>query len=74
MKYLGGLSRHAAWLIVLLIGAAMIPDVAFGGDPPCDFSDEFYRQNGLDPAALLKRVTGNDGVSVIDPSRCTDSS
>lgn len=36
--------------------------------PPFDFSDGFYLTNGLDPAALLNRVNGADGASVIDGS------
>jgi hypothetical protein len=44
----------------------MIPGVAFAGEAPYDFSDEFYTRNGLDPSKLLNRVNGHDGVSVPD--------
>src|SRR2546430_1187474 len=33
--------------------------------PPFDFSDAFYRSNGLDPAKIVGRVTGSDGRSVL---------
>jgi hypothetical protein len=36
-----------------------------GGTPPFDFSDSFYRANGLDPSRLVGRVNGADGRSVV---------
>jgi len=41
------------------------------GVPPFDFSDSFYRSNGLDPAQLVGRVNGADGRSVV--ATTTDS-
>jgi hypothetical protein len=35
------------------------------GVPPFDFSDAFYRANGLDPTQLVGRVNGADGRSVV---------
>ncbi len=58
--------RHHARLTGLLLALTMIPGVAFAGEAPFDFSDEFYAHNGLDPGKLLKRVNGHDGVSVPD--------
>lgn len=55
------------YLFVGLIALSAIPAIA--GDPsgrPFDFSDEFYRANGIEPDLLLGRVNGLDGVSVID--------
>jgi|GEM_PF-4786338 len=34
--------------------------------PPFDFSDDFYRANGLDPALVVGRPTGANANSVID--------
>lgn len=36
--------------------------------PPFDFTDAFYRQNGVNPLNILNRRTGMDGLSVIDES------
>ncbi len=36
--------------------------------PAFDFTDEFYRANGINPEKLLNRVNGTDGVSVVDAS------
>jgi hypothetical protein len=41
------------------------------GVPPFDFSDSFYRSNGLDPTLLVGRVNGTDGRSVV--ATTTDS-
>jgi hypothetical protein len=56
----------------LLLGgglAAAAPAVASHGSgadnsPPFDFSDAFYRTNGIDPAGLVGRRSGADGLSV----------
>ncbi len=36
--------------------------------PPFDFSDAFYRTNGIDPAGLVGRRSGADGLSVPAPA------
>jgi len=47
---------------------------AFGGDlpfdrlPAFDFSNHFLLKNGIDPAKILNRVSGNDANSVVDRS------
>lgn len=38
------------------------------GQIPFDFSDEFYRKNGIDPDKLLSRITADGGKAVIDDS------
>lgn len=60
--------KHPARLMVMLVALTMVSAIAFAGDPPCDFSDDFYRQNGLNPANIRNRVNGMDGVSVPDPN------
>lgn len=68
MKKLKRFSPHRAWLIVFLLALTMMPGITFGdqGEPPFDFSDDFYRQNGIDPSKILNRVNGMDGSSVPD--------
>ena len=36
--------------------------------PIFDFSDAYYRANGIDPAGLVGRRSGADGLSVISPA------
>ncbi|HYO59900.1 hypothetical protein [Archangium sp.] len=31
-----------------------------------DFTDSFYLSNGINPAAVLSRINGNDGISIVD--------
>lgn len=61
------------WSVIFLLALTMISGTAFATEPPFDFSDEFYTQNGIDPANVINRVNGADGVSVpdvtTDPSR-----
>lgn len=49
-----------------LAGAASAASDGDDNSPPFDFTDEFYRRNGVDPAKLVFRPTGTDGRSVID--------
>lgn len=52
-------------LIVGLVSIALLPAlVSAPSGPPFDFSDAFYRANGLEPTLLLNRVNGKDGKSV----------
>lgn len=48
------------WRTVPLVVAALVAVVMARGDnanpPPFDFSDQFYLQNGINPAAILNRV------------------
>ncbi|HEX8580805.1 MAG TPA: hypothetical protein VF640_00665 [Acidimicrobiales bacterium] len=37
-----------------------------GNTPPFDFTDRFYKANGVNPSRILGRVTGSDGISVVD--------
>src|SRR5262245_22686832 len=50
--------------------AALVPGPApagpTGSGRPFDFSDAFYRQNGIDPTKILNRVAGTPPVSKID--------
>jgi hypothetical protein len=68
--------RALVVVLALLAGTAApaIADQGSGGSgsgatgdkqPIFDFSDVFYRANGIDPAGLAGRHTGADGVSVI---------
>lgn len=34
--------------------------------PPFDFTDRFYKANGVNPNRILGRVSGTDGISVVD--------
>jgi hypothetical protein len=47
-----------------LLGVAGAAEPGGDGTPPFDFSDGFYRANGLDPRLLVGRVDGWDGRSV----------
>lgn len=50
-----------------LIAIASLPALAGAQlGRPFDFSDAFYRANGIEPDLLLNRVNGMDGVSVFD--------
>lgn len=75
---MGTPKRHSQYLIwfifiVLVLSQAWMRSLASAEEPPYDFSDQFYLQNGIDPSKLLGRVNGADGVSVVDvtndPSR-----
>jgi len=51
----------------LALFGCLVPAVALAGDdPPFDFSDDFYRENGIAPESIVNRVNGADGVSVFD--------
>lgn len=58
--------------MMFFLALTVSPGIAFA-EPPFDFSDNFYAQNGINPANLRNRVNGNDGVSMpdltTDPSR-----
>lgn len=62
------LSKYTYWPLVLVAVLGLALGSAFAGDkaPPFDFSDDFYRANGINPDAILNRVNGDDGVSVVD--------
>jgi len=59
-----------ATTLALFASFALGAPVLAGDDnsPPFDFSDAFYVANGVDPALIEGRVTGNDPISVIDDS------
>ncbi|MCA9303995.1 MAG: hypothetical protein KC996_07735 [Phycisphaerales bacterium] len=59
---------HTKMIIASALLAATSSLACAGGeeDLPFDFSDEFYAQNGLDPAAVPGRPTGTGPNSVID--------
>lgn len=68
---MGTPKRHSQYLIwfifiVLVLSQAWMQGLASAEEPPYDFSDQFYLQNGIDPSKLLGRVNGMDGVSVLD--------
>ena len=53
----------------LCLIAATAPALAQGlpqGLPPFDFTDDYYRANGIDPALVIGRPTGANANSVID--------
>ncbi len=68
-------------LAVLATGAVASPSIAEAGRhvttdrdatgdrvPIFDFTDAFYRANGIDPAKLVGRRSGTDGLSVTSPA------
>lgn len=52
----------------LLAGAMASARADSGYPPPFDFTEAFYRQNGVDPAKLDGRPTGDGVFSVVDQS------
>lgn len=67
--------NRAARLIFIVAGlVGIFSAVTYAGSPPCDFSDEFYRANGINPIFLTNRVNGDGTVSIVDPASCTDPS
>lgn len=67
--------------VVALLAGTTAPALASGGSsgssgsgatgdkqPIFDFSDTFYRTNGIDPAGLVGRRSGADGLSVVSPA------
>jgi hypothetical protein len=54
---------------LVCLALALLPGVARAGNPPpFDFTDAYYRKNGLDPAKILGRVDGTAPVSTVDNS------
>ena len=67
-----------------LVGAALASTLLLGGvaavtspaaashggsdSPPFDFTDTYYRANGIDAAGLVGRRSGTDGLSVVAPA------
>jgi hypothetical protein len=61
----------AALLAVVVLAAASLAGAApaaagDGNPPPFDFTNRFYRANGVNPNRILGRVSGTDGISVVD--------
>jgi len=59
----------ASSMLVGGIALAGVPATASDGadnSPPFDFTDSFYRANGVKPSALVGRRNGTDGTSVVD--------
>jgi hypothetical protein len=69
---LGTVLRSTLALLVvasgLLAGAIPAAQADSRSTPPFDFSDAFYRQNGVDPALLAGRPTGDGVNSVVEPA------
>ncbi len=62
-----GLAAPAAMTLGLDLWGKIAPvDAIAGSGPPFDFSDDFYRSNGINPTNILMRANGMDGSSVID--------
>ncbi|MCC6320700.1 MAG: hypothetical protein IT438_04595 [Phycisphaerales bacterium] len=53
-------------ILAAVVLSAAVPALADDGLPPFDFSDAFYRANGVDPAQIPGRPTGANANSVID--------
>ncbi|MBI2883363.1 MAG: hypothetical protein HYY11_05600 [Candidatus Methylomirabilis oxyfera] len=59
-------SQYLIWLLMLVLSQAGMRGLASAEEPPFDFSDQYYLQNGIDPSKLLGRVNGADGTSAVD--------
>ncbi|MFG0329965.1 MAG: hypothetical protein ACF8PN_08715 [Phycisphaerales bacterium] len=57
--------RRALWSAGV-VAAALVASFASADEPPFDFSDAFYLENGVNPEAIVGRINGMDGVSVFD--------
>jgi hypothetical protein len=55
-----------AVLVVMAVFAAAPAAHAADNDPLFDFTDRFYRANGVNASRILGRPTGADGISVVD--------
>jgi hypothetical protein len=55
---------------IVCLALLVMPGISLAGTsgPPFDFSDAFYRQNGIDPTKILSRVDGTPPTSVVDNS------
>jgi hypothetical protein len=65
------MKRLSVFLMLLFVAAIVVvpsfrPAHADIQDRLFDFTDEFYRQNGVDPAKIIGRRNGTDGRSVFD--------
>ena len=70
-RILGTALRAAMSLLVLatgLLAGAMPAAQAHASNPPFDFSDAFYRKNGVEPTLLAGRPTGDGVNSVVEPA------
>jgi hypothetical protein len=70
-------TRHLIPVLACLGSAALLAGPAapcqaheepYHRQPAFDFTDEFYRANGIDPDRILGRPTGDDDISVEDAS------
>jgi hypothetical protein len=70
-RTLGTALRAALSLLVLasgLLAGAMPAAQAHASNQPFDFSDAFYRKNGVEPTLLAGRPTGDGINSVVEPA------
>lgn len=76
MKRLRHLLKHSVWLLAGLLVFAISPtqadDRPFDGLPAFDFADDFYRENGIKPEALVDRLVAQDERSVEQDSPDAD--
>jgi hypothetical protein len=57
---------HHGWLVSAIATLFLTATASAQSPRPFDFSDAFYKANGINPANILARVNGADGVSVVD--------
>ena len=64
------LTRFVLGVIAAVALLAAVPSAGASGSddntPLFDFTDAFYRSEGVRPGAILGRPTGSDGISVVD--------
>jgi hypothetical protein len=59
-------SFQPSMLTAVIAGACSCAAIAGDNLPPFDFSDAFYLENGINPAAIVGRPAGNPPGSIID--------
>lgn len=64
----GALARPGLLALLALIAPMTTARGDDAGQPPFDFSDAFYRANGINPANILARVDGTAPASTLAPS------
>ena len=71
-RSLVGTAVSALLLVTGALGSAASASVTEGSGPIFDFTDAFYRANGVEPSLLVGRPTGGGGASVVDEAPDAD--
>jgi hypothetical protein len=67
-----GTALSTLLLVTGALGSAASATVTEGSGPIFDFTDAFYRANGVEPSLLVGRPTGAGGASVVDEAPDAD--